>query len=158
MDPIGITASIITLIEASVATVRIIDSLIQSYRNAPAELVRLKHELDGLNSQLFLLRHIQDSLSQDALCFIGEEVAHLNQFLSSVVELYIQIRDGLLHETLESGSSGRLKWAMTTSRRVTKWKREIQHHSSDLGHVMILLNVLVLPYLRELETDGGADL
>ena len=58
MDPIGAAASLITLIDATAKTFKVIHSLIQSYRNVPPKLLDLKYQLDGLHAQLSLLRHI----------------------------------------------------------------------------------------------------
>jgi len=143
MDPIGAAASILTLVETSIATFKIIDRLICSYRHAPAELLSLKHELYGLFSQLILLKQIETYVSYTTLQVAEEEFSHLARFLRSTTQFYISIRDFFTQQTLRDGKSGRVKWALSTSRKVAKWKQDVQHHSLDLAQIMVLLNVPV---------------
>jgi hypothetical protein len=50
MDPIGGLASILTLVDTTITTIRVIDGLIRTYRNTPADLAALKHQINGLGS------------------------------------------------------------------------------------------------------------
>ena len=143
MEPIGAAASILALVETSIATFKITDRLIRSYRHAPAELLSLKHELDGLCSQLTLLRRIETHVSYTTLQIAQEEFSYLERFLRSTAQFYITIRDFFDEQTLQNGKSGRVKWALTTPRKVARWKQEVQHHSLDLAQIMALLNVSV---------------
>jgi hypothetical protein len=144
MDPVGATASILTLVEASLATFRVIDSLIRSYRSAPAELLSLKHELDGLSSQLILLKQIKIFVSSTTLRIAEEEFSHLERFLKQIAQFYIGIRDFFTQQTLQDGKGGRVKWALRTSREVARWKQDVQRHSFDLAQIMVLVNVSVI--------------
>jgi hypothetical protein len=143
MDPVGATASILTLVEASLATFRVLDSLIRSYRNAPAELLSLKHELDGLSGQLILLKQIENFVSSKTLRIAEEEFSHLERFLKQIAQFYNVIRHFFTQQTLQDGKGGRVKWALSTSRKVARWKQEVQRHSFDLAQIMVLLNVSV---------------
>jgi hypothetical protein len=143
MDFVGATSSVLTLVEVSISTFRIIDSVIRSYCNAPAELLSLKHDLDGLSSQLILLKQIDKFVSFTTLGIAEEEFSHLERFLKNNSQFYIDIRDFFTRQTLHR-KSGRVKWALTTSRRVAKWKQDVQRHSLDLSQIMVLLNVFVI--------------
>ena len=58
MDLIGTTASLVTLIDIVVRSVKLINNLVRNYYSALAELIRLQHQVDGLKSQLALLRSV----------------------------------------------------------------------------------------------------
>lgn len=141
MDPTGGPASILTLVDTTITAIRVIDGLIRTYRNTPADLVALKHQINGLGSQLILLKHVQTALSADNLCMPGSDREHLEQFLQHTSWLFESIRDFLRSRLPKTTKGGRLKWALHDSQKVKGWELDLQRHASNLANIMILLNL-----------------
>ena len=143
MDPIGTTASLITLIDLAVKTFKVVNRIVQSYRNALAELIDLKHQVDGLNSQLLLLRQVQQAVSTDPLLLNNTKVNQLEHFFLTTISLFSEIHDFFEKQSLRTSKGGRIKWALHYASKVKAWKLNLRHHSSGLGTILLLLNVYV---------------
>ena len=141
MEPIGATASIITLIDVAVKTFKAINKITRSYQNAPAELIRLTHQLDCLKIQLVLLQDLQRRVGIDVLLLGNAELNDLERFLHETIVLFSSIRDTLEQQSLKTGKVSRVKWALYDSSKVRRWEQEIHRHSGALSNVILLLNV-----------------
>lgn len=141
MDPLGATASVFTLVDASVSTLRAIDRLLRRYQNVPEEIIELKHRLNGLNSQLVLIKHVQAVLSTPEVLLIGSGLVYLEQFLQHTSMLFQAIRHYLEEHIPKTGTCARLKWALQDAQRVREWEHKLRSHAGDLSNIMILLNL-----------------
>jgi hypothetical protein len=141
MDPVGATASVITLTDLVIKTVKVVKSLTRRYYHASAEFLDLKHQLDGLNSQLVLLRHVQNAVGVDALMLGDADLKNLQLFLQDTLPLLSSIRDYFEQQTLKTGRGSRLKWALHDSSKVKGWESALRHRASGLVNILLLLNV-----------------
>lgn len=141
MDPVGATASVITLVDLALKTLKTVNSLAQSYYNAAVELAELKHQLNGLNSQLVLLRLVQEAVGDDALELGHVELNNLEQYLQDTVHLLSSIRDCFLQQPLNAGTGRRIRWALHDSGKVKKWESAVRRHANGLTNILLLLNV-----------------
>jgi hypothetical protein len=153
MDPIGATASVITLIDLAIKTVKVVNGLTRSYRNAAAELIDLNHQLEGLNSQLILLRHVQKAVGVDALMLGEADLEKLELFLQDTLSLLSPIRDYFEQQMLKTGKVRRFKWALHDSPKVKGWESALKHHASGLVNILLLLNALGAPSFRMTESN-----
>jgi len=142
MDPIGGATSLITLIDVVVKTFRLIKSLTLSYQNAPEEIQSLRHRIDGLTSNLLLLRHVQITVSADrnALDFDSAEFDPLKRSLSVTSAIFAEILSFLEKNTLREGRSRRIKWALRDASKVKAWEARVQRHGELLQTTLLLLN------------------
>lgn len=109
MDPVGATASVITLVDLAIKAVTVVNNLARSYHQAPAELLDLKYQLMGLNSQLALLHDAQRAVVSGDLVLGGADLKNLELFLRHTLPLLSSIRDYFEQQLLESGKGRRLK-------------------------------------------------
>jgi hypothetical protein len=141
MDPVGATASVITLVDLALKTLKAVNSLTQSYCNAPVELAELKHQLNGLNSQLVLLRLVQKAVGVDALMLGDIDLDSLECYLRDSVLLLSSIRDRFLQQPLKTSTGRRIKWALHESSKVKRWEVALRQHANGLTNILLLLNV-----------------
>jgi hypothetical protein len=141
MDPVGATASVITLIDLAIKTVTVVNNLARSYHQAPAELLDLKYQLMGLNSQLALLQHVQRAVVSGDLMLDSADLKNLELFFEDTLRLLSSIRDYFEQQLLKSGKGRRLKWALHESSRVKRWESDLRHHTSALVTILLLLNM-----------------
>ena len=111
------------------------------YRNASAELLDLKHKLDGPYSQILLLRQVQLGVADDNLFLNELEAQYLKQFLQDTILLFSEIRDLYEQQSTRPGKVARVKWALHDASKVKKWEAVLRRQSSALANIMLLLNV-----------------
>jgi len=144
MDPIGTTASLLTLVELAVKTVKLVNHATHSYRYAPTELTRLKDQLDGFKSQLSLLRLLKDALLVDDLRLGEPQVTNtLAQFINHAIQGLHSIHDHFERQIVSTriNIKGRLKLALQDASKFKNWETEVRKHSSDLSNILLLLNL-----------------
>jgi hypothetical protein len=139
MDPVGATASVITLVNLAIKTVKVINRLSRLYHDAPAEILDLKHQLDGLNGQLVLLRHVQEAVGVNALMLANTDLKNLDLFLQNTLPLLSSIRDYFEQQTLKTGKGSRLKWVLHDSSKVKGWESALRRHASGLVNICCYL-------------------
>jgi len=94
MDSIGTTASLVTLIDVAMRSVKLINNLVRNYHSAPAELIRLQHQVDGLKSQLALLRCVQQAVGGDNFRFDDVECTKtFERFIQDIIPLFQSMCD-----------------------------------------------------------------
>ncbi|KAL5327270.1 hypothetical protein ACEPPN_004964 [Leptodophora sp. 'Broadleaf-Isolate-01'] len=134
MDPVGATASLITLLGVALQATKLINRAIGHYRDAPNELVRLKHKVDGVKSQLVLLHYLQEAIECDIFKLENAEVTRLvDRFIKDTLPLFSAI--------YRDGKKGRLRWALHDAANIKQWDMSFQRHSADLGSILLLLNL-----------------
>jgi len=141
MDPLGATASIITLVEIVLKTCKAINGLARSYRNVPVELAHLKYQLEGLKVQIILLHHVHQAASANELELDPTELSTLEAFLENVSPLFLDIQQHLESQSLSIGKRARIKWVLHDNSKVKEWGHALQRHTAILTNVLVLLNV-----------------
>lgn len=68
------------LVDLAIKTIKAVNSLSRSYYNASAELADLRHQLNGLDSQLVLLRYVQNAVEIDAMMHDDDDLDSLQHF------------------------------------------------------------------------------
>ncbi|KAG4440094.1 hypothetical protein IFR05_004437 [Cadophora sp. M221] len=144
MDPLGATASVLTLLDVVVKTTKLINRLVKQYQNVPAELIRLKHKVDGLKSQIVLLRLLEESLAADVFELNGYEITTtLDEFIRESLSVLTEICSDIEEQCLVDGigKRRRLKWALLDSSRIRQWDDALHQQSAELGNIVLLLNL-----------------
>ncbi|CZR69210.1 uncharacterized protein PAC_19110 [Phialocephala subalpina] len=150
MDPIGATASLITLIDLGVKIFKVIHGLLQTYQHAAAELLNLKYKVDGLNSQLVLLLQVQQALAGDFACQSLVEREHLREYLDTTSQLMTDICGNLEDLVSKPRKSAKISWALRDASKVKAWQSQLEKLSSSLANILLLLS---LRYSNLLKTD-----
>ncbi|RDL32359.1 uncharacterized protein BP5553_08815 [Venustampulla echinocandica] len=142
MEPIGTSASLLTLIDVALRTFKHIKSLVNGYQNAPAEVKDLGHRLDGLDSNLRLLRYVQVTLSNDEGALHLDRTAFevLQRSLMATSVVFLEIRTFLTRITRRDGRTARLKWALYDAKKVKAWEDRLQLHGDILQRTLLLLH------------------
>jgi hypothetical protein len=142
MELIGTSASLIALIDTALKTFKCIKSLVDGYKNAPAEIRDLGHRLDGLDSNLRLLRYVQVTVVKDenALRFDSTDFDVLQRSLMVTSVIFLEIRTFLTSITRKDGRTARLKWAIHDAKKVKSWEDRLQLHGDILQRTLLLLN------------------
>jgi hypothetical protein len=143
MDPIGGAASVITLLDLAIKTVKVVKNVTQSYVDAPSELFALQHEVDGLQIQLSLLGYVQESVRLDTLELCKVETETIARFIEQTLPLLSAICCQLETKILATGRTRRIKWALHDAAKVKEWEFSLQRRSSSLSNIILLLNLLV---------------
>lgn len=146
MDPLGATASVLTLLEVVVKTTKLINRLVKQYQDVPAELTRLEHQVEGLKSQIVLLRLLEESVGSDVFELGGCDVTTtLNGFIRESMSVLTEICSGFEEQCLINGmgKGKRLKWALLDASRIRRWDDNLHRQSADLGNIVLLLNLYV---------------
>ncbi|KAL5317849.1 hypothetical protein ACEPPN_014949 [Leptodophora sp. 'Broadleaf-Isolate-01'] len=144
MDPLGATASVLTLLEVVVKTTKLINRLVKQYQDVPAELTRLEHQVEGLKSQIVLLRLLEESVGSDVFELGGCDVTTtLNGFIRESMSVLTEICSGFEEQCLINGmgKGKRLKWALLDASRIRRWDDNLHRQSADLGNIVLLLNL-----------------
>ncbi|KAG4442957.1 hypothetical protein IFR05_001570 [Cadophora sp. M221] len=138
MDPIGGAASLITLINTAVKAF----SLVQSYQDAPREIEDLRLQLDGLKTNLLLLRHVQSSVSfsRHALALDSEAFNQLRQAFKATTIIIKDICHCLEKYSNKTGRSAHIKWAIHDSSKVKGWQLKLRRQENTLQLTLNLLN------------------
>jgi hypothetical protein len=138
MDPIGGAASLITLIDTAVK----VFNLVQRYQDAPREIKDLCLQLDGLKTNLLLLRHVQSSVSfsRHALALDSTDFNQLKQFFEVTTIIIDDICDCLGKYSNKTGRSAHIKWAIRDSSKVKGWQLKLRRQENTLQLSLNLLN------------------
>lgn len=144
MDLVGGTAPLATHIDVVVKCFRLIKSLTQSYRNAPAEIEDLRIRLEALSNNLLLLRGVQTSVSgnSNALDLDSTEFDSLKSSLSATTIILAEILSFLEQKVSKNDRSAHVKWALRDAKRVKALELRLQRHSEPLQMTLTLLNRL----------------
>jgi hypothetical protein len=142
MDPIGASASLLSLIDVALKTFKHIKDLVKGYQNAPVEIKDLEHRLDGLESHLRLLRYVQVAVSNDegALYLDSTDFEVLKRSLMATSVIFLEICTSLTRIIRRDGRTARLKWALYDAKRVKLWEDRLQRHGDILQRTLLLLN------------------
>ncbi|KAH7306146.1 ankyrin repeat-containing domain protein [Rhexocercosporidium sp. MPI-PUGE-AT-0058] len=144
MDPLGATASVLTLLDVAIKTTKLINRLVKEYQNTHAELTRLKHKVEGLKSQIVLLRLLEETVGSDVFELGGSDVTTtldgvIRESMSVLSEICSHFEDQCLVSAL--GKRKRLKWALLDSSRIRQWDGTLHQQSGELGNILLLLNL-----------------
>ncbi|KAH8651856.1 ankyrin repeat-containing domain protein [Tricladium varicosporioides] len=142
MDPIGASASLLTLIDAALKTFKHIKSLVNGYQNALVEIKDLGHRLDGLDSNLRLLRYVQVAVSNDegGLRLDTTDFEVLQRSLMATSVTFLEISTFLTRITRRNGRTVRLRWTLYDAKKVKSWEDRLQLHGDILQRTLLLLN------------------
>lgn len=144
MEPLGATASVVSLLEISLKTVKLVNGFIRRYREAPAEILHLKHQVEGLKAQLVLLHHVQDAVTDEDAGLVGAEAKQsLERFIEDTFPLLQSISIHFEHHSSKNGNKKRvrLKWSFQDSSRIKTWDLTLQRHSARMSDILLLLNL-----------------
>jgi hypothetical protein len=142
MEPIGASASLLSLIDVALKTFKHIKGLVKGYQNASVEIKDLGHRLDGLDSNLRLLRYVQVTVSNDegALHLDSTDFEVLKRSLMATSVIFLEISTFLTRIMRRDGRTARLKWALYDTKRVKSWEDRLQLHGDILQRTLLLLN------------------
>jgi hypothetical protein len=142
MDLLSGITPVATQIDVIVKTFRLIKSLTQSYRNAPAEIEDLRHRLEALNNHLILLRDVQQTVSTNrvALDLDSAKFDTLKHSLNETRIIFTDVQRFLEQKTLKNSHSTRMKWVLSDSSKVKVWELRLRRHEDLLQTTLILLN------------------
>ena len=144
MDPVGTTASLVTLLSVTLKAAKLIDDLLRNYRDAPVELVRLRHKTNGIKSQLALLQYAQQAVRCNIFDLADTDIVNtLEGFIRDTIPVFSAICNHFEEQSLtdRQGKTGRLKWAIHDASRIKAWDVSLQRQSADLAIVLLLLNL-----------------
>ena len=144
MDPLGASASLVTLIDLVVKTIKAVNRTIQSYREAPLELTQLKLQIEGLKSQVVLFRYLQEAVACDELQLKNIEVSlTLDHFLRQSVFLLSSVCDHFEKCSLARRDTprGRLTWALRDTSKIKVWENSVRKQSTELTNLLLLINL-----------------
>jgi hypothetical protein len=141
MDPIGATASIITLLDVALGTFDIACKLIRKCRNASSEILRLRLQLNALKSQLVLLRKLHLNISTTPASLGERELDTIQPFLQDSIALLSSIQEHFEHQSLETVKARRLKWVLHDAPKVLEWETSLIRHSTILTNILALLEL-----------------
>ena len=91
MDPVGATASIVTLADVALRAGKLINGFAQHYREAPNEVVQLKHKIDGVKSQLGLLKLVHHAVEFDRLELDSVTKSNVGEFTQGIIPIFEDI-------------------------------------------------------------------
>jgi hypothetical protein len=142
MNPIGTTASLCTLIDLILETFKHVNKLTHSDQNAPAEIEELPQWLEGLSSNLYLLRRVQVAVhrNESTLDFDSADFDSLKRSLAATNAIFSEIHLFLKKKTLKNGQTARIKWAFGDASKVRAWEARLQSHSARPQTTLLLLH------------------
>lgn len=144
MDPVGSTASVLTLLDVAIKTTKLVNRLIKQYQDVLTELSRLRHKVEGLNSQIVLLRLLEDAVGSDAFELGGGDVAAtlegiIRKSTTVLSEICSHIEEQCLVDVISKRK--RLKWAIFDASKIRHWDVALHQQSSELDNILLLLNL-----------------
>jgi hypothetical protein len=141
MDPIGATASIITLLDVALDTFNIASKVIRKYRKAPTEILSLKIQLNALKTQLMFLRNLYLHVSTAPVNPRELEIDTVQPFLLDSIALFSSIKEHFEQQNLEPGKARRLRWVLYDAPKVLEWETSLVRHSTILTNILALLEL-----------------
>jgi hypothetical protein len=142
MEPIGAAASLITLISLSKEIATKSRNVIRRYRNSSQALSLVRQHMLQLETQLFLLRDVQDFFAHTKIHGEKETLA-LRDTLAQTHSTFLSVREFLSQHTEKTGSRARLQWAIRDEARVRQWVDDLQQLTHSLNSIILMLNMLV---------------
>lgn len=142
MEPIGATASIVTLLALTKEIAGRGETLIRRYRGYSKALGEVRDRVVQLEVQLSLLNNVQKNVSELNL-FSDDVRARLSDTLSNTHATFESIRTFLARHSEEGGTKARLKWAGKYEAEVERWIEKLAQHGHSLNIVLNILQVYV---------------
>ncbi|MCJ1250306.1 Ankyrin-2 [Trapelia coarctata] len=138
MDPIGATATLITLIATTRTLVRTTISLCKAIDGAPKALTQIAKQVALAQHSL---EHVQKTCSGNQSCLPPELQAMLTAALLAVAELVEELERVCKLRRCQSSVQARLRWALLKKSEATEIMQMLQHAKTDLGHVVQLVHL-----------------
>jgi hypothetical protein len=150
MEAIGTTAALAQLLGFSIQVSKAARSLVQSFLNAPKELVELTSKLDLLHSHIKQLHSLGNELSgSDLLTLLPPE--YQTMLLMGIQTNFhmLQMIQSLCNSRLGKSQriATRLRWATLDKKKAGRILGKVTKAESELNIVLAILGVPVLPSL-----------
>lgn len=148
MEAIGTTAALAQLLGLSIQVGEVAKNLVQSFLNAPKELVQLNTKLGILHSHIKQLHSLGNELSASALImlFPPEHQTMLSTSLQTNLHMLHKIQSLCKSRTGKSQTiTTRLRWAMLDKKKASRILGNVTKAESDLKTVLAIIGALVLP-------------
>lgn len=141
MDPLGATASVITLFDVAIKTYNVVHRITRRYKIVPAELSDLAYQLQTVKSQIGLLQHLQKAIKDNGLRLDEVELATLSNFIKATISIFSSIHDHFEHQAIPTGPTATLKWVLRDSSKIKAWESDLRRHSTGIANVLLLMNM-----------------
>jgi len=138
MEPVGATASIVTLLALSKEIAGRGQNLIRRYREYPKALGEVRDRVLQLEVQLSLLSNVQKNISEVKV-LSSEMGAKLSDTLSNTKVTFESIRNFLVQHSDEGGTRARLRWVRKDEAEVERSVEKLAQHGDSLN---VLLSIL----------------
>ena len=136
MDPIGATASLITLIVTTRLIVQTIITIYKAIDGAPKALAQITKQLSLVQHSL---EYIRKTHSGNESCLPPELQAMLAAALLAVAESVEELERVCKLRHCQFSVQGRLRWALLKKSEAAETMQRLQHAKIDLGHVVQLV-------------------
>ncbi|KAF4638013.1 hypothetical protein G7Y89_g57 [Cudoniella acicularis] len=131
MDLIGCAASVLALLEVTARTAKALNVVVKHYRDAPAELIRLKHQVDGTKSQIVLLHYVLESVNGKSLKIDDADcAATLERFISDTITCFSAISSHIEQQSLQSRADKSAKLNISPSSPGLRLQRLVPTNSA----------------------------
>jgi hypothetical protein len=138
MDPIGLAASLVTLLEV----VGVACKLCHRIQHAPEELSRVTSQLSVIHTELHLLKELEESSLSASTWHLSQDVRiELSQSLGSVRQTIFAINDACDRYTRQNKFGSRVYWAFLGRVTVNKLLNDLRKSECSLTVVLNLLSL-----------------
>jgi hypothetical protein len=138
MEPIGLAASLVTLLEVVGVACKLCDRI----QHAPEELSRVTSQLSVIHTELHLLKELEGSSLSTSTWYLSQDVRiELSQSLGSVRQTIFAIKDACDRYTKQNKFGSRVYWAFLGRATVNKLLNDLRKSECSLTVVLNLLNL-----------------